>query len=179
MQKIPTLFMRDRSTHLVCPDVTPGCEWVTAGEGVATRKFDGTCCLVEAGVLFKRFDAKHGKTPPANFVPAQLEPDPNTGHWPGWIPVGDGPEDKRHREAFAMGAPLEDGTYELVGPKINSNPDMFEEHTLVRHGSVPVDDVPRDFDGLREASFKWFVEGVVWHHPDGRMVKIKRKDFWR
>ena len=22
-----------------------------------------------------------------------------------------------------------------------------------------------------------FLEGVVWHHPDGRMVKIKRKDF--
>ena len=21
------------------------------------------------------------------------------------------------------------------------------------------------------------VEGIVWHHPDGRMVKIKRKDF--
>lgn len=23
----------------------------------------------------------------------------------------------------------------------------------------------------------WNVEGVVWHHPDGRMVKIKTRDF--
>jgi hypothetical protein len=21
------------------------------------------------------------------------------------------------------------------------------------------------------------IEGIVWHHPDGRMVKIKKKDF--
>ena len=21
------------------------------------------------------------------------------------------------------------------------------------------------------------IEGIVWHHPDGRMVKIKAKDF--
>ena len=21
------------------------------------------------------------------------------------------------------------------------------------------------------------IEGIVWHHPDGRMAKIKRRDF--
>jgi hypothetical protein len=39
-------------------------------------------------------------------------------------------------------------------------------------------DVPRDYDGL----FKYFlehndIEGVVWRTADGRMVKIKGKDF--
>ena len=43
MQKIPTVFQRDPSNPKhVLPEVTPGCEWVLAGEGVPTRKYDGT-----------------------------------------------------------------------------------------------------------------------------------------
>jgi hypothetical protein len=63
-----------------------------------------------------------------NWEAAQ-EPDPKTGHWPGWLPVGDGPDDKYHREAFGSGeyGPKDfqhgmtwnDGTYELVGPKVS------------------------------------------------------------
>ena len=30
---------------------------------------------------------------------------------------------------------------------------------------------------LREYLSEGAIEGVVWHHPDGRMVKIKGKDF--
>jgi len=46
-------------------------------------------------------------------------------------------------------------------------------------------DVPTTYDELKE--FLRFekskigkdtpMEGIVWHHPDGSMVKIKRKDF--
>ncbi len=179
MKKIISLFQRNYETdRLVRDEVTPGAEWVLAGEGVATRKFDGTCARVHEGHLYKRYDAKAGKPSPEGFEPAQ-DPDPITGHWPGWILVGDGPEDRWFREAHANGQLL-DGTYELVGPKINGNPEFFEMHRLVRHGEVVFKDAPRDFEGLKNyLELLPYMEGIVWHHPDGRMVKIKRKDFFK
>lgn len=177
MKKIISLFQRNYETdRLVRDEVVPGAEWVLAGEGIATRKFDGTCCMVRDGKLYKRYDAKKGKTPPPNFEPAQ-DYDEATGHMPGWVPVGDGTEDKWHRQAFdQLPFALEDGTYELVGPKIQGNRESFDTHVLVPHGKELLSDVPRDFDGLK-AFLDGSIEGIVWHHPDGRMVKIKAKDF--
>lgn len=177
MQKIISLFQRNYETdHMVRDEIVPGAEWVIAGEGIATRKFDGTCCMVKDGQLYKRYDAKHGKQPPVGFLPAQ-EPDVVTGHWPGWICVGDEPDSRWHREAFR--ADLPDGTYELCGPKIAGNPEGLDVHTLIPHGAFIIHDCPRDFDGLKVFMADFRHEGIVWHHPDGRMVKIKRKDFWR
>src|SRR6476469_4925617 len=104
MRKILSLYVRNYDTNRLVPDeVVPGTEWVLAGEGVATRKWDGTSCLVRNGELWKRYDAKKGRTPPGGFEPAQ-EPDPVTGHHPGWVPVGDGQDDIYHREAWAGAA---------------------------------------------------------------------------
>lgn len=177
MKKIISLFQRNYDgDRLVRDEVVPGAEWVLSGEGVATRKWDGTCCKVSDGKLFKRYDAKQGKTPPPGFEPAQ-DPDPVTGHWPGWLPVGDGPEDQWFREAINNGIPP-DGTYELVGPKIRGNPEQLENHYLVQHGVVDCcSSAPRDFDSIKEWLKNRDIEGIVWHHPDGRMVKIKKKDF--
>lgn len=186
MKKIISLFQRNYDgDRLVRDEVVPGAEWVLAGEGVATRKYDGTCCMVRDGRLFKRYDAKKGKTPPEGFEPAQ-EADPVTGHWPGWLPVGDGPDDKWFREGWAnTGDPerpagtatgLPDGTYELCGPKVQGNPEKFATHTLVPHGADLIQ-APRDYASLREALRDADIEGIVWHHTDGRMVKIKKKDF--
>lgn len=178
MKKIPSLFKRDyEDTRRVYDEVVPGCEWVLAGEGVATRKWDGTACLVKDGRLFKRYDAKKGKTPPEGFIPCEPEPDQTTGHWPGWLPVGDGPEDQWHREAW-VGWSFPDGTYELVGPKSQGGAEAsFKIHCLARHGDTPLMRVPRTFDGIRRYLSEHAIEGIVWHHPDGRMAKIKRKDF--
>lgn len=175
MKKIPSLFQRNHDgDRLVRNDVVPGCEWVLAGEGIATRKWDGTAAMVRSGKLFKRYDAKKGKTPPQGFEPAD-NPDPVTGHWPGWVPVSPtGNEDKPFREAVM---PEEDGTYELCGPKVNGNPEKLDVHTLIPHGHAVLLDFPRDFDGIRDALADGQIEGVVWHHPDGRMVKVKGKDF--
>ena len=176
MKKIISLFQRNYDgDRLVRDEVVPGAEWVQAGEGIATRKWDGTCCMVRGGKLWKRYDVKNGRTPPGGFEPAQ-DCDAVTGHWPGWIPVGDGPEDAYHREAFTGTEP--EGTYELVGPNVNGNPEGFASHYLIPHGKHEVC-APRTFSELRA----WFagpgrdIEGVVWHHADGRMVKIKAKDF--
>ena len=177
MQKIGSLFKRDyEGTRLVYDEVVPGSEWVLAGEGVATRKFDGTCCMVQDGKLYKRFDAKAGKAAPEGFLPAQ-EPDVTTGHWPGWLLVGDSAADQWHREAFT--GEETDGTYELCGPKVQGNPDKFEKHVLVPHGREVLDDAPRSFEALKSYLEDLEMEGIVWHHPDGRMVKIKRKDFFK
>jgi hypothetical protein len=134
--------------------------------------------MVRDGKLYKRYEVKAGGKPPMNFEAAN-EVDEVTGKQQGWVPVGDGPDDRWHREAFErpMIVRPQDGTYELCGPKVQGNPERFEVHIMLRHGMEIIDDCPRTFDGLKA----WFasrdIEGIVWHHADGRMVKIKKKDF--
>lgn len=177
MKKIPTIFDRDwngdRSRVVNVPH--KDCGWVFAGEGVATRKIDGTSCLVRDGKLYKRRELRPGDAAPPDFELATH--DEETGKQVGWVPVGDGPEDRYHREAFEIAHYL-DGTYELVGPKVQGNPEGYKAHTLVAHSSLDMDDQPpRDFDGLRAWLDGKDIEGIVWHHPDGRMGKIKLRDF--
>lgn len=177
MKKIPTLFLRDPATNYkrLTRVVHPDCAWVPRGEGQATRKFDGACAMVRDGALYKRREVKAGKTPPPWFE--LIETDDAAGKSVGWVPVvGSDPNDRWFAEAYGPG--LDDGTYELVGPKVQGNPEGYEQHTLVRHGSEPLSDAPTDFDGLAEYLKDTPYEGVVWHHPDGRMAKIKRKDFY-
>ncbi|MDO8751567.1 MAG: DUF5565 family protein [Dehalococcoidia bacterium] len=178
MKKIISLFCRNYDgDRLIRDEIVEGAEWVIIGEGIATVKVDGTCCLVRDGKLYKRYDAKKGRKPPANFEAAQ-DYDEITGHMPGWVPVGDGPEDKWHREAFNRCTSLDNGTYELIGPKIQGNPYAISDHHLIRHGSQRLTDVPTQFDQIRVYLIERpDIEGIVWWHPDGRMVKVKRKDY--
>jgi len=179
VRKIISLFERNygrNGDHLVRDEIAPGAEWVVAGEGVATRKWDGTCCMIRDGKLYKRYDAKRGKTPPANFEPAQEAPDPVTEHWPGWLPVGDEPESKWHRDALANCPGLPDGTYEAIGPRFQTNPERVEKHVLVPHGQHLLLDAPRAFEAIKAYLTDRDIEGIVWHHSDGRMVKIKAHD---
>lgn len=178
MQKIISLFKRDyEGTRRVYNEVVPGAEWVLAGEGTPTRKWDGTSCMVRDGLLYKRYDAKHGKQPPPDFIPAQ-DPDPVTGHWPGWVPVkAEDPGSKWHYAAWKANPPDEDGTYELCGPHFQGNTEGFDADVFIPHGAHTLIDVARTFDDIRAFLALNPCEGIVWHHPDGRMVKIKRKDF--
>lgn len=177
MRKIPTIFERDweGDRSRVTEEPTPGCEWVFAGEGKATRKYDGTACMVENGLLYKRHEVREGREVPVGFM--QVDDDLMTGKTVGWLPVGSGPEDKWHREAFAHRDHWADSTYELVGPKIQGNPEKYTVHTLIDHQAVPTWDVPRTFEGLKESLESIHIEGFVFQHPDGRMAKIKARDF--
>jgi hypothetical protein len=175
MKKMLTLFKRDEKTHLVINEVAPNCQWVVFGEGVPTRKYDGTACRIDHGAFWKRYDCKAGRTPPPSFTPCEKERDPVTGHWPGWVLVTK--DDKWHLEAFDAGYNYLDGTYELCGPKVQGNPEGFDEHILLRHGRTILDYNPRTYDELRHELWNRAIEGIVWHHPDGRMCKIKRRDF--
>lgn len=177
MKKIQSLFARNYDTdRLVRNEIIEGSEWVANGEGFATRKFDGTCCMVEDGKIYKRYDAKQGKTPPQGFIPAQ-DPDPVTGHYPGWLLCSEtDTADKYFLEAFGK-QKFENGTYELCGTKINKNDEKLEGHFLIKHASEVFEDCPRTFNELKEYLSNRDIEGIVWHHLDGRMVKIKKKDF--
>lgn len=176
MKKIPTLFERDWSGDKarVVNVVHKDCGWVLAGEGTATAKLDGTSCMVRDGKLYKRRELREGDAEPSEFELATF--DDETKKRVGWVPVDDGPQDRWHREAFSLVSGLADGTYELLGPKVQGNPEGYQTHALVRHGSIPLD-APRTFDGLKEWLSGRDIEGIVWHHPDGRMAKIKGRDF--
>jgi Family of unknown function (DUF5565) len=175
MNKIPTIFIRDMSRQpaLVTPEWNPDALWVRDGQGVATCKYDGTSCLVRDGKLYKRRELRAGDKAPPDFE--SLGTDENTGKTVGWVPVGDGPDDRWHRDAFT--GTEDSGTYELMGPKVQGNKSKFPDHVLVRHMTAERFDAPRDFDGLKAWLTEHNVEGLVWHHPDGRMAKIKRRDF--
>lgn len=187
MKKIPTIFERDWDGDLsrVVDKINPKAQWVFDGEGWPTRKLDGTSCMIDDDAfLWKRRELRKGEIIPAQFLPAGH--DDETGKTVGWIPVEDGNEDRWHRDAYIrLGEGVRnDGTYELVGPKIQGNPEKYGAHQLVPHdshdlrldgGGLPR--VPLTFEGLRVYLSEHDYEGIVWHHEDGRMAKIKARDF--
>lgn len=184
MKKIKTLFKRDftKPGNPITPKHNEGTEWVLEGEGVATRKYDGMCCMVRDHKLYKRYELKDGRVAPPDFE--QEDYDKETGKTYGWVQVGWGSEDKYFREAIEeYGAnpdkvSLPDGTYELLGPKVQGNPENFGRHLLKKHSlATEYENVPTEFDELRNWLNDKNIEGIVWHHPDGRMVKIKKKDY--
>lgn len=80
---------------------------------------------------------------------------------------------------------------EAIGKNIQGNPLLLENNRVFIF-SLPdwkeriiLKDVPCHFDELKEYLDKQKslignnapIEGIVWHHPNGDMVKIKRKDF--
>ncbi len=190
MRKIPTLFVRDAADRRrVLPVVTPGCEWVLAGEGVATRKYDGVCVMLDDAGWWARRQVRMGTRPPAGFMP--LATDPITGRTVGWEPIEGSGFAGFWREAFegdprhdGVGGGYRHGTYELVGPRINNNPERVNGHRLIAHAdATPLEGIELTFDGIRAhtlaAHAAHGMEGIVWRHPDGRMAKIKARDLTR
>lgn len=184
MRKIPTLLQRDPDDmRRVLDEITPGCEWVMAGEGVATRKYDGTCVSFDGDDWWARREVKPGKTPPEGWHQIG-EADPATGKRVGWEPIDQSGFAQWHAEVIAAhpARKWNPGTYELLGPKVNGNPEGHVFHVLQRHAAAelwPLLDHPESIAVVRYAvralPSDW--EGIVWHHPDGRMCKIKRRDF--
>lgn len=181
MKKLSTLYKKDpNDLGRVINQIDPQNEWVFKDKGVkATRKWDGAACAIINGHLYKRYDAKKGKTPPEFAIPCQ-DPDPITGHWPHWVLCDHlKPEDKYFIRAWINSGYTEDGTYEFVGPKSQGNPEKLTENTLVRHGA---DDLDLTLGIYGYEDFKQYlltvdIEGIVFHHPDGRMCKLRKSDY--
>lgn len=192
MRKIPTLFERVYENHKIVgitPNVTPGLEWVLAGEGIATVKYDGSCCAIINGKFYKRYDAKIGKRkPPVGAIPC-CDPDPITGHWPHWVEVDvSNPADKWFVEAlgnFEYSIPgtirINNGTYEAIGPHFNGNPYKLEHDTLAMHGVDHLylldENGNRTFDNIRLYLETHEIEGIVFWKDGEPQCKIKRTDF--
>jgi hypothetical protein len=200
MKKIKTVFKIDRETGMATNQVMLGAEWVINGEGTATLKVDGSACMVKEGILYKRFDRRLKSeftkklralgnelqvtedmfnVLPENAIPCEEKPDPVTYHHPHWVPVDKNkPEDAFHINAFeAANGKLEDGTYELIGPRINNNPYKLDRYKLVKHGAEVLNIPDRSFEGLKAFMENLDGEGVVFHHPKGEFFKCRRKDF--
>lgn len=203
MNKIPTLFKRDENNRkYVTDEVNPECQWVLDGEGVATRKYDGTCMMLDSdGVWWQRRELKKDRPIPEVFK--ELNYDEVTGKRIGWVPMD--PKGYFHPFLEALGVNTkedwtriteaiaqatndylyEPGTYELIGPKINGNPEGAEKHHLINHmtqtkGFSEASDSDRSIEGIKNLIRRYHerdnVEGIVWHHPDGRMAKLKARD---
>ena len=176
MKKIPTIFRRNPDNpREILNEPHPDCQWVFSGEGIATQKYDGTCVMINLKGYFKRREVKKGKITPVDFV--EIDHDKVTGKKVGWVPIKqDDPNDKYHILAFIPG--LSDGTYELLGPKVQGNVEKIGTHVLIKHSTAKIfSDVPRTFEELKQWLSPIDIEGIVFHHPDGRMGKIKKKDF--
>lgn len=186
MKKMKTLFERQFENHNVVKclnKVQEGCEWVINGEGYATEKIDGTCCMVENNKLYKRFDYKQGRKLPEGAIPCQEKPDEITGHFPHWVLCKENePSDKYHIQAFKNQQPLDNGTYELIGKHFQGNPYNLENDILEKHGIRILENVPRSYEGIRKYLEEHYIEGIVFYRENGEMCKIKRSDFgfnWR
>ena len=179
MKKIPTLFERTYEDHKVvgiADNITEGCEEAFK-RGIATVKWDGSCCMIKDGVLYKRYDAKKGKRPPEGAIPCQAEPDPVTGHFPHWVKVDENnPADKWFIEAFRNTPVRLDGTYEAIGIHFQGNPYGLNIDTLRQHGTDELR-VRRTFDGVKEFLRDADIEGIVFWYKDEPVCKIKRSDF--
>jgi len=190
MKKIPTLFMRGNDGRLLQPPTkSPGTDWVFQGLGRATRKYDGTAILLDADGWWSRRMVREGKTPPPDFRPVYTTPREPFKTF-GWEPVERSSFYKCFREAFDVthkNDPLAWGTYELIGPKINGNPEGVPVHTLQSHALAdPIRlDFDITFDNLRDFFLAELapknIEGIVWHYgngtDDGVMAKLKVSDF--
>lgn len=211
MHRIPTLFLRYNELptisepldgpipvvegHHVSDQVRPGCEWVLEGKGIATRKWDGLCCLVKDGRLWKRIIVKDGEYCPIDPSVEWVSYDDGIV----WLPVGDGPEDKLYRDAWQrlkrkqgvqrrgfcppVAKPPPGGTYELV--------ECLDRHVLVRHGEDrwcqdEYEHELNSFEAVKKVVdyLNWW-EGIVWWHKDDedkpyherRLAQVTRKDF--
>ena len=101
MKKISTLYKKDENDlSKVINEVDSKNQWVIDGEGIATRKFDGSACAIINGELYKRYDPKKGTPIPDGAIPCQY-PDEKSGHHPHWVKcLRENPADKWHFVAF-------------------------------------------------------------------------------
>lgn len=181
MKKISTLFKKNpKDLSRVINEINPENQWVFDGDGIPTRKFDGTATAIIKSELYKRYDVKKGRKIPVGAIPCQ-EPDYITGHHPHWLKCDrNKPEDKYFFEGFDALENKQDGTYELCGEKVQGNPEKFNGHRLVLHGCEVLELPSLDFEDLKEylSNTSNDIEGIVFHHKyDDRMCKLRKSDF--
>ncbi len=183
VEKIPTIFERGEGFK-VMDRPRADCDWVFKDEGVATEKLDGTNIrvTVRSGEVVRVEKRRN---------PSKVQK--KKGIVDGWYVDAD---EYASSDRWILDAVTgtdtglwPDGEHpcEALGPRIQGNPLDLESHICVPF-NMEVPDfgaVPRSYDSLRETLSALesryapghLAEGIVFHHPDGRRAKIKRKDF--
>ena len=178
MPKIQAPFIRDEKTHLVTDQINPGLEWVfTDPNVIAVEKLDGTnvSVYIEKGELT-------GVRNRTNVIECGALSNNRFMHGlratyeKGWMPVATG-------QHFG----------ELMGPKIQTNALDLKEPLWYPFDYLKRAAIYTSFQKYEKnyTNFsKWFQndlcsllckqrgvdkqpEGVVFHHPDGRMAKLR------
>lgn len=177
MKKIKVLFKRFtlNGVRIMLDILSEGSDWVWEPGAVASIKYEGMPFMVSNGKGFVRYDIDLSQTEwrlkiPLGWTPSS-EAMMDIGCWPGWIPY------EAQTRVSLRDLPDRDGTYEVVGPNIKGNPYSLDKAVCIPHGAEIVSIEPS-----WEAIKSWMEdnpnhEGLVWHSPNGDMVKIRRKDF--
>lgn len=185
MEKIPTLFERDERFHVI-DRPRAECAWVFDGAGTGTEKLDGTNVrlTVRSGQLVRVEKRRN----PSKAQKLQ-------GIVDGWyVDADNGSAEDKWILAAAGNTDVSgwsDGEHscEALGPRVQGNPLGLDDHRCVPFNlaAPTLPEVPRSYRELRDFlatldsrfSPGHLAEGIVFHHPDGRRAKIKRKDFPR
>lgn len=193
MQKIPTLFLRDtENMALVTREVNPEAAWVLAGEGTPTIKRDGTNVRIDVQGEWIRAATEAKKQFVMTRVVVWKRRNPTreekeAGAEPGYVLASrDEPSDKHIFAAVDAedaathfrGWPEGQWPCEALGPKIQGGVES-DVPCLYTFSWKPIylGLNPRNFDYIKETLRDLDIEGIVWHHPDGRAAKVKRRDF--
>jgi hypothetical protein len=191
MNKIPLIFKR--SSNGFCTDeINPLTQWINKEISTPVRKWDGTCMMFDGKEWFARRQYSSRSSIPSEFI--LVEYDEKTGKSFGWEPVENSSfiklwklaiaEKPYHCTLFGCDDDYEKGTYELMGPKINGNPENLAEHRLMPHKQSPtignlsiLEPHELTYNMLYNQFMHMPFEGVIFYTKDGKKAKLRRKDF--
>ena len=183
MKKMFHLF--ETEDYIYTPKIRAGSEWVENGEGVITEKLDGTSVrlTVRLGKIV-RVERRRN--------PTREEKRPGIVIDPWYMDARTDDPQAKHILDAALNTDvtaLPDGEYtaEAIGPFIQGNPLGLGYKVCVPHVLAPrYADSLRTYDSLRDKCIDGvyslyspghIAEGFVFHHPDGRMVKLRFSTF--
>lgn len=186
MKKIPTIFDRNwQSDRKVNATLVVDFDFEGA---IATEKIDGTNIRItmRSGTVVrieKRRNPSKLQKQEGISEPWYMDADPYATA-DKWIF-----DAVKHTDL----AQVPDGEWsaEAYGKNIQGNPLKMDKNQVFLFSlpswreTISLTQVPHEFDALRSYLFTQkssmhpdaLMEGIVWHHPNGQMAKIKRKDF--
>jgi hypothetical protein len=184
MEKIPTIFKRDEANGgRITREYAVDTEWFLMA--IATEKLDGTNVRVTVrNRMAVRLEKRRN--------PSKVEKHKGIIE-PWYVDASESTEDKWINDALKNTdlSAVPDGEWsgEAIGPNIQGNPLNLETNRIffftLDKRPIFLEDVPTTYDELAA----WLpaqkskygndcgIEGVVWHLPDGKKMKIKTKDF--
>lgn len=147
---------------------------------IFTLKADGCCCLVSGGKLYMRYESRKELEIPKDWIKVGI----STEKYPICMRPLDPKIDKHAARCMEdlskRGITAPDGSYELVGEKVNGNNHQLKGVYLCPHSTIVFDFTPeqKTFDFL-ECFFKQVdVEGFVCYNPETKEIyKIRRNCF--